>query len=723
VWTPGAAPRGTKIDGLDHRWEGRRVYEITGLRILEHKPDTSPRRWLYDEGGNTRRFHDHDGGVHEYRYSSWDLRDLHSDPTGATTRYTYTATTRLASVTDPGGTRSEYTFDLKDRLVEVRRNGEVRDRYGYDAAMNMVEKIDGNGDWLLRLEVGAEGVRTARHLASGGTHRFEYDELGRYAKVATDDFEVAFAYDEFGHRVADQRDGRGVEHGFAAPGSLERTTVLGRFVIGYEREEDGTLVVTDPTGAKQRIAALGHGLLRRSLSNGTRELVQFDPDGRCRMRYVERGRRSWARSFGYTGEADLHAVEDDRAGYARFEYDAAHRLVKVLREDGTEGRYRYDTAGNLLEKPGLGEMRVTSGNRLVSAGGLTLEYDRRDHVATRRGRGSVVRYSYDARDMLVRAEGPDEVWTADYDPLGRRVHKSRGDRRTEYYWDTDRLAAEMRDDGRVRIYVYPDAFAIVPFMFVDYPSSEAPPAAGTAFFVFNDHLSTPVRIENVSGEVVWSARVEPYGSAHVDVHASIDFALRLPGHYYDEETGLHYNRFRYYDPVLGRYLQSDPLGLGGGTNVYAFANGNPLKYVDPRGTCPTGPTGGDDDDDSSEDVDDGESDDARQRTGDDEGSLADLDDDDFDERITGALRVLNEEDGLSFGQEHVSREVVREKVRELENGEFVTATAVNDDDVIVDGHHGAVAKTMLDEPVDPEDGSGRMPETVVSDWRDMTIVD
>jgi len=81
--------------------------------------------------------------------------------------------------------------------------------------------------------------------------------------------------------------------------------------------------------------------------------------------------------------------------------------------------------------------------------------------------------------------------------------------------------------------------------------------------------------------VVWDADYRPFGAATVT--GALAFNLRFPGQYYDDETGLHYNYFRDYDPATGRYIQSDPIGLQGGWNSYGYVSGNPVMRVDPSG--------------------------------------------------------------------------------------------------------------------------------------------
>ncbi|TVZ41982.1 RHS repeat-associated protein [Alteromonadaceae bacterium 2753L.S.0a.02] len=109
------------------------------------------------------------------------------------------------------------------------------------------------------------------------------------------------------------------------------------------------------------------------------------------------------------------------------------------------------------------------------------------------------------------------------------------------------------------------------------------------YFVHSDHLNTPQMLTDQNGNVVWQVQSQtPFGvvETNEDVDGdgqAIEFNLRFPGQYYDGETGLSYNYFRDYDPLLGRYVQSDPIGLEGGINTYGYVLGNPINSTDPLG--------------------------------------------------------------------------------------------------------------------------------------------
>jgi len=115
-----------------------------------------------------------------------------------------------------------------------------------------------------------------------------------------------------------------------------------------------------------------------------------------------------------------------------------------------------------------------------------------------------------------------------------------------------------------------------------------PPANMAAIFYYHpDHLGTPRVMTGKNQQVVWQADYTPFGDANITTE-TITNNLRFPGQYYDEETGLHYNYFRDYDPTTGRYIESDPIGVAGGLNTYGYVLQNPLNNYDLYGLQCTG---------------------------------------------------------------------------------------------------------------------------------------
>jgi len=120
------------------------------------------------------------------------------------------------------------------------------------------------------------------------------------------------------------------------------------------------------------------------------------------------------------------------------------------------------------------------------------------------------------------------------------------------------------------------------------PAHANPPGLGKIYYVHTDHLGTPLAMTDEAGIKVWSAVYDPFGATTPDKDpdgngSAVALNVRFPGQYYDQETGLHYNAFRTYDPATGRYITSDPIGLQGGLNTYAYAHSNPVRWSDPTG--------------------------------------------------------------------------------------------------------------------------------------------
>lgn len=590
----------------------QRRYNDRGNLIEEIEPNGRRRTWEYDACGNLVQTRDADGRVRTQEIVRWNLVGARVDALGQTVRYQYADNEAISGIVDQLGNVTTYEYDDKERLVRVRRAGVVEDEYIYDAGDRLVEKRDGQGQTLLRFEHDDRSLVKHVVLADGAEHFLAFDSFGKPTLASTSEHEVSIERDSFGGIVSDLVDGLGIE----VARSDDAIVFFGRFrfrraLYGQTISRSGStqlLVWRDPTRRKHILEYDPTGLSRRVTPAGTVEFARFDNSGHIDARVVERHSpngppSTWVRHYRRSAEGDLLAIDDSVTGRTEFHVDHAHRLVGESSARGNFA-YRLDAAGNLLEKPGLNGVSVGPHNTLQRANDSQYVYNARTHIAEvfDTASGQTTRYTYNARDLLTRIEvgrvGPDgwldelAPWTAEYDAIGRRLSSGRQGARRRYFWRGNQLVAEIPDSGPLRLYIYADEKAWVPMFFVDYASLDADPATGSVYSIFGDHLGVPVAVEDAAGRLVWQARPrDAYGNLELSSDNVIELSLRWPGHYCDADTGLFYNRYRYYDPQLGRYLQADPIGQSGGVNVYAYAP-NPLRDVDLLGLAHSEEKGG-----------------------------------------------------------------------------------------------------------------------------------
>ena len=256
-------------------------------------------------------------------------------------------------------------------------------------------------------------------------------------------------------------------------------------------------------------------------------------------------------------------------------YDALNRLVNETLNGHPQATLGYDLNGNRISFNQGTTIRqntyLPNSNILDFAGSESIGTDAAGNRISDRSGARTFNYSEAGRLWQVY-EGTTLVATYSYNGLGRRVKKVTQSGATYYHYDLNgKVIVETNASGVVqREYAYLNSAPLAQFE-----------ANGSVTYLHTDHLGTPRRGTNAAGALVWSWESDGFGADAPS--GSVMVNLRFAGQYFDEETGLHYNYFRDYDPSTGRYVQSDPIGLDGGLNTYGYVGGNPLTRIDPTG--------------------------------------------------------------------------------------------------------------------------------------------
>ncbi|MCO7225902.1 RHS repeat-associated core domain-containing protein [Pleionea sp. CnH1-48] len=208
------------------------------------------------------------------------------------------------------------------------------------------------------------------------------------------------------------------------------------------------------------------------------------------------------------------------------------------------------------------------GQALSAASQNLMTYDASGNLLTRDN--EVYEYNHHGRlRKLTTGSGTSEFI---YNSQGLRTVKVVNGVATLYSYDLNgKLLAEYDSQGQVikeYVYLNNEPLGLI--------------QSDQTYFYHNDHQGTPIALTNQQKGVVWQAQYDVFGSANIS-NNGIENNLRFAGQYFDSESGLHYNWHRYYDPKLGRYITSDPIGLAGGINTYVYALNNPVMNIDPTG--------------------------------------------------------------------------------------------------------------------------------------------
>lgn len=573
--------------------------------------------FAYDKVSNNTSVTDARGKVFQASFDALDRVITQTNPQSQVVQTAYNAADQLVSHKDGRTLETTRIVDGFGHVIREVSPDRGTISYWYDAAGRLTQTIDGDGQETDYAYDNAGRLTSSTYAgASGETVTYSYDAtsggnkgVGRLTGVTEESGSSAFTYDAQGRLTRDvktiQSESYTVEYAYDRNGSVTGITLPSGRTVTYTRASDGlaSAITTKatPLSSSQNIATSiayrPFGPLESlTYGNGLSLTRTYDQNywlGRIEVKTG--GTTRLDLSFTRNANGQLTGVTDNASTGrgSTFTYTDAGRLATA---DGAWGDddYTYDAAGNRTGRARDVGGTVTNttltmasaSNRADDAknGGTTLRtltYNTGGDLAQDvRNGGPTYVYEYNARKRLERVkQNGTTAAEYGYDYQGRRVWRTVAGSpavQTHYVFDPDgRLLAEH--DGAtgdvVREYVWLD----------DLPIAQID-SAGTILFISTGQVDEPLMMTDASTAKVWGVAVDPYGSAVAFGSPSAGLDQRLPGQWLQSELGgLHQNWMRDYDPVLGRYIQPDPIGLAAGQNPYMYVDGDPLNATDPTG--------------------------------------------------------------------------------------------------------------------------------------------
>ena len=623
-------PDGTRIDyrydearrliGLQNSHGDSVSYTLDALgnRLREewYNPSHTLTRTLqrqYDGFARVSRELGAQGQTTQYQYDNNDNVVQLTDPLQQATRYQYDALNRLSQETDPSGATTQTQYDDSDRVTQVTDRNHNATQYLYDALGNRTEQHSPDtGTSTARYD--AAGNAISRTDANGQATQYQYDALNRLQQARfADGSTVGYQYDNASNgigRLAAITDSSGSTewqydpHGRISSKQHTINLAKGRpqtLISRYRYNQQGQLIeMTYPSGLK---VAYGYadGQISRVLLNGTVWLdnISYQPDGRItgwtwadgsqqQRSYDTDGQLisqtlgTGQRTLNYDAAGRITALNDPQTRL-NLNYDRSGRLIAA-----NDQHWQYDDNGNRIQQQTANgstdyQLAPTS-NRLLSSSGADYQQYRYDDNGNTL-QDNAHSYRYDAQNRLVDIDNGNTA-SYRYNGQGQRVYKALCETKGKRICAKSKeLTFAYDEDGKLLGEYNGNAYQETVWL------HNLPIAAvqnTTTYAIHSDHLGTPRDITNAQKKIIRQWHSDPFGSTPANEDPDGDgkpftYNLRFAGQYYDQETGLHYNYYRDYNPKTGRYLESDPIGLAGGLNTFGYVGGNPVNFRDPSG--------------------------------------------------------------------------------------------------------------------------------------------
>jgi RHS repeat-associated protein len=586
---------------------------LQGSATAVHLPDGVVQRRSYDGEKRQATVTDGEGKTTGYAYGAFDLLHTLTRPDGQTLQFGYDLLTRLNQVTNAAGEVWRYERDAAGQVIRETDFGGRVTEYSYDAAGRRVMARHADHrvvcwHWSVRDELLSEDVwqEDETQCARVATTAYAYDAQGRMTWAQNSDAVVEFEYDAAGHRVCERINGREVVHGWDEQAQRTLSSCAGGQMLTFDYDISGRLNALQAgefAPLRMEYDRLGRENQRHSAA-GFAQAQGYSPTGMLLEQTAGREgivNRRWA----YDGAYNVRRIDDARWGTSHYHYNSNDQII-YAEQTGAQPLlelFSYDANLNIREHQWRGRdydaltervSQIRQSGRIIRRGSDEYRYDSAGRLIEKRTekpgyRPEIWRYRWDAHGQMRSLITPHgERWRYAYDAFGRRISKRReGDTRGkpagfDFLWSGDQLIEEtpVYADG-TPVYEESIHWLYEPGALTPVARSEK----GRLHYLVSDHMGTPRELLTEQGDVAWSNRLSTWGKStryHLAANDDITCNLRFAGQYADEESGLHYNRHRYYDSDTGQYLSPDPIGLLGGVNPYGYVH-NPMGWVDPLG--------------------------------------------------------------------------------------------------------------------------------------------
>lgn len=602
-------------------------YDLLGRCVSVTNPKGAVQKREYDPVGRVVRVLDFDGNDIRLSYDGIDNLTEYRDNVQHV-EYGYSGMWKLTRRRDHRGVVN-FRYDREERLRRVTNERLQSYEFALDAVGNVTAEKGFDG--AVRRYLRDRGGRVVRETLPSGTEReYGYDACSRVTRVSyptAGDPDQTYAYGLSGRLVQASRGESTVEFAYNSLGLPTRETADGNTILRTYDHTGRILMLDSTAGASLRYTRNAYGELEgftatggsdgagswesahrhdtlsfeveRILPGGIVRSFAYDDIGRlvdARTRKDSRTRHMRRYRWGVADR--LLSVEDSRRGETRYSYTPTGQLERAEYPDGREQWRKSDQTGNLYPDPDMKLRRYLGGGRLEQDGEWHCEYDADGNLTERYlgtgrwldGKKDRWRYRWNADGSLAKVVRPDKREVEfTYDALGRRLSKSFGTTVTRWVWngnvplhqwkqhreysvmedrwDTD---TERRD---MTVWLF-DEESFVPVAMLK---------EGRSYSILTDQLGTPTEAYDTEGNEVWSRVLDMDGNVIGETGNKGMVPFLFQGQYYDRETGLAYNRFRYYSPQMGMYISQDPIGLASGIlNLYGYVK-DTCWLIDPLG--------------------------------------------------------------------------------------------------------------------------------------------